>query len=161
MAHPSGHIIDSLSLGPRVILAAVSFSAASRVALGVAAWLAQQHGADLHVLYVEDPLLIAAADYLGFDLLSNTHAQLQQLIAEAWPWVSGLPHSSVVAGPAVDVILDAARDARADLVVVGQCGLTGVERLLFDSTPAALLKRADLPVLVASANHAAALIQGT
>lgn len=127
----------------------------------MAAWLAQQHGADLHVLYVEDPLLIAAADYLGLDLLSDTHAQLQQLIAGAWPWLSGLPHSSVVAGPAVDVILDAARDAGADLVVVGQCGLSGAERLVFDSLPTALLERADLPVLVAAANHAAPFIQGT
>jgi nucleotide-binding universal stress UspA family protein len=144
-----------------VILAAVSFSAASRVALGMAAWLAQQYGADLHVLYVEDPLLIAAADYLGFDLLRDTQAQLQQLIAEAWPWASGLPNSYVIGGPTVDVILDVARDARADLVVVGQCGLSGAERLLFDSMPDVLRTRADVPVLVASADAHAPCSQGT
>ena len=115
----------------------------------MAAWLAQQYGADLQVLYVEDPLLIAAADYLGLDLLRDTQAQLQQVIAEAWPWASCLPSASVVGGPTVDVILDVARDAHADLIVVGQCGLSGAERLLFDSTPDALLKRADVPVLVA------------
>ena len=126
----------------------------------MAAWLAQQYGADLQVLYVEDPLLIAAADYIGFDLLRDTQAQLQQLVAEAWPWASGLPNSYVIGGPTVDVILDAARDARADLVVVGQCGLSGVERLVFDNTPDALLKRADVPVLVATADFQASFNQG-
>ncbi len=149
-----------MALAPRVILAAVSFSAASRVALAAAAWLAQQYGADLQVLYVEDPLLIAAADYLGFDLLSETHAQLQQLIAEAWPWSSGLPHSHVIGGPTVDVILDTARDARADLVVVGQCSMSLIERLLFDETSDALRKRAAVPVLVATADEPQPFVEG-
>jgi universal stress protein A len=140
-----------LAIAPRVILAAISFSAASRIALTMAAWLAQQYGADLHILHVEDPLLLAAADYLGFDLLRDTHEQLQQLIVEAWPSALGLPRSYVIAGPTVDVILNAAHDFHADLVVVGQCGLSGVERLVFDAMPDTLLQRSDVSVLVASA----------
>jgi len=140
-----------LAIAPRVILAAINFSAASRVALTVAAWLAQQYGADLHVLHVEDPLLLAAADYLGFDLLRETHAQLQQFIIEAWPSGLDLPPSYVIAGSTVDVILDAAHEVHADVVVVGRCGLSGLERLVFDAMPDMLLEQSDVSVLVAKA----------
>ncbi len=102
---------------------------------------------------------MAAAAYLGFDLLGETHAQLQQLIAEAWPWSSGLPSSHVIGGPTVDVILDTARDAGADLIVIGQCSMSPVARLLFNVTPDALRKRADVPVLVATADDAAPFTQ--
>ena len=53
---------------PRSILAAVDFSAPSRVALEFAARLANHCQASLHVLYVEDPLLAAAAKAQGIDL---------------------------------------------------------------------------------------------
>jgi nucleotide-binding universal stress UspA family protein len=134
---------------PRVILAAVSFSAASRVALTLAAWLAQQYGAELHVLHVEDPLLLSAADYLGFDLIADTQLQLQLLLAEIWPAATSLPLSHVIAGPDVDVVLDVAHRAGADLVVVGQGSMSAPERLLFESMAAGLLKRADMQVIVA------------
>lgn len=134
---------------PRVILAAVSFSAASRVALTLAAWLAQQYGAELQVLHVEDPLLLGAADYLGFDLLADTHAQLQQLLADIWPAATALPLSHVIAGPDVDVVLDVAHRAGADLLIVGEGTMSMPERLLFASMTEGLLKRADVPVIVA------------
>src|SRR5436190_9153822 len=50
---------------PRAILAAVNFSDTARVALAFAARLAQHCGAELHVLYAENPLLDAAADHAG------------------------------------------------------------------------------------------------
>jgi nucleotide-binding universal stress UspA family protein len=121
------------------------------VALAMAAWLAQYYGAELHVLHVEDPLLDAAANYAGFDLVRETHAQLLRFIAEAWPAVEAA-QSYVISGTTVDVILDVARDAHADLVVVGSCGLNRAERLVFDSMPDTLLKRAEVSVLVAAAD---------
>jgi nucleotide-binding universal stress UspA family protein len=134
---------------PRVILAAVSFSAASRVALTLAAWLAQQYGAELQVLHVEDPLLLSAADYLGFDLLADTQQQLQLLLTEIWPAAASTPLSHVIAGPDVDVVLDVAHRAGADLVVIGQGSMSMPEQLVFDSMAAGLLKRADMQVIVA------------
>ena len=70
---------------PRAILAAVSFSDSSRVALVLAARLARHCGAELHVLYVEDPLLAAAAGHEGINLATETYGQLQRFIAGAWP----------------------------------------------------------------------------
>ena len=137
---------------PRVILAAVSFSAASRVALTLAAWLAQQYGAELQVLHVEDPLLLGAADYLGFDLLADTHAQLQLVLADIWPAMTSLPLSHVIAGPDVDVVLDVAHRTGADLLIVGEGTMSLPERVVFASMTESLLKRADLPVIVAPAD---------
>jgi Universal stress protein family len=70
---------------PRAILAAVSFSDSSRVALVLAARLARHCDAELHVLHVEDPLLDAAARYEGINLSTETSAELRRFVAGAWP----------------------------------------------------------------------------
>jgi nucleotide-binding universal stress UspA family protein len=136
---------------PRAILAAVNFSDTARVALVFAARLAQHCGAELHVLYAENPLLDAAADHAGIRLGRETHDELQRFIGGAWPAAQCSPESHVIAGAAVDVILDVAHQHRADLVVVGSCGMSGAERLVFGSTTEGLLRRTDVSVLIAPA----------
>jgi len=136
---------------PRAILAAVSFSDSSRVALVLAARLARHCDAELHVLHVEDPLLAAAARYEGIDLSTETYAELQRFVANAWPAAQCLPQTHVLAGAAVDVILDVAHRHRADLIVIDSERLSIAERLLFGSTTEGLLRRADVSVLVAPA----------
>ena len=136
---------------PRAVLAAVSFSDTSRVELVLAARLAQHCGADLHVLYVEDPLLDAAARRAGIDLATGTQRELQRFIADAWPAALCSPQTHVIAGAAVDVILDVAHRHRADLIVVDSERMSIAGRLLFGSTTEGLLRRADVSVLVAPA----------
>jgi nucleotide-binding universal stress UspA family protein len=136
---------------PRAILAAVSFSDSSRVALVLAARLARHCDAELHVLHVEDPLLAAAARYEGIDLSTETYAELQRFVAKAWPAAQCLPQTHVLAGAAVDVILDVAHRHRADLVVVDSGRMSSAERRVFGSTTEGLLRRADVSVLVAPA----------
>ncbi len=136
---------------PRAILAAVSFSDSSRVALVLAARLARHCDADLHVLHVEDPLLDAAARYEGIDLSTETYAELQRFVAGAWPAAQCLPRTHVLTGTAVDVILDVAHRHRADLIVVDSGRRSSVARRVFGSTTEGLLRRADVSVLVAPA----------
>jgi nucleotide-binding universal stress UspA family protein len=136
---------------PRAILAPVDFSDTARAALVLAARLAQHCGADLHVLYVEDPLLVAAANHAGIRLGRETHEELQRFIAGAWPAAQCSPQSHVIAGAPVDVILDVAHQHRADLVVVSSCGMSGAARLVFGSTTEGLLRRTDVSVLIAPA----------
>jgi nucleotide-binding universal stress UspA family protein len=138
-------------LPPRVILAAVTFSETSRVELALAARLARHCGADLHVLYVEDPLLDAAARHAGIDLGRSTQRELQRFAADAWPAALCSPHTHVVAGAAVDVILEVAHRQGADLIVVDGGRISGAEKLLFGSTTEGLLRRADVSLLVAPA----------
>ena len=134
---------------PRAILVAVNFSATSRMALVLAARLALLCFAELHVVHAEDPLLSAAADRAGIDLVREKQKELDQFIAEAWPASQSSPQSHVVAGPVVDVILDVARQHNADLVVVGGRGISGAERMVFGSTTDQLVRRAGVSVLVA------------
>jgi len=136
---------------PRTIVAAIDFSDASRVALGLAARLARHCGSQLHVLYAEHPLLGAAADHAGIDLGRETQDELQRFIAAAPPAAECAPRLHVMAGAAVDVILDVARRHQADLVVVGARGMSGAQQLVFGSTTEGLLRRADVSVLVAPA----------
>jgi nucleotide-binding universal stress UspA family protein len=136
---------------PRAILAAVSFSDSSRVALVLAARLARHCDAELHVLHVEDPLLDGAARYEGIDLSTETYAELQRFVARAWPAAQCLPQTHVLTGAAVDVILDVAHRHRTDLVVVDSGRMSSVERRVFGSTTEGLLRRADVSVLVAPA----------
>src|SRR5262245_41669464 len=136
---------------PRAVLAPVSFSKTSRVQLVLAARLARHCAAQLHVLYVEDPLLDASARRAGIDLATGTQRELQRFVAEAWPAALCSPQTHVIAGAAVDVILDVAHRHRADLIVVDSGRMSIAERLLFGSTTEGLLRRADVSLLVAPA----------
>ena len=130
-------------------MAAVSFSETSRVELVLAARLARHCGAELHVLYVEDPLLDAAARRAGIDLSRSTQRELQRFVADAWPAALCSPETHVVAGATVDVILEVAHQQGADLIVVDGGRLSGAEKLLFGSTTERLMRRADISLLVA------------
>ena len=136
----------TLMIPPRAVLAAVSFSDASRAALVLAARLARHCGAELHVLHVEDPLLDVAARHEGIDLVTTTYLELQRFVAGAWPAADCLSHTHVVAGAAVEVILAVARRHQVDLVVV-----SSAEKRVFGSVTGELLRRTDVSVLVAPA----------
>ena len=133
---------------PRLVLAAVDFSDASRVALTCAARLARHTGAALHVLHAEDPLLAAAARASGVDLDHETRDELGRFMQSAAPAGDWAPMHHVVTGPAVDVIRDIAQREGADVIVMGMRGMSGAERLMFGSTTEGVLRTADTSVLV-------------
>jgi nucleotide-binding universal stress UspA family protein len=121
------------------------------VELVLAARLARHCGADLHVLYVEDPLLDAAARHVGVDLARDTERELQRFVADAWPAPLCSPQLHVVAGSAVEVTLQVAHREGVDLIVVDGARISGAEKLFFGSRTERLLRRADVSVLVAPA----------
>ena len=133
---------------PRTILAATDFSDPSTAALVFAARLARHCQAALHVVHAEDPLLAAAAERSGIDLVAQTREELHHAVAAAPPAADCSPQLHAVAGPAVDVILDVVRAQHADLVVVGSRGMSGAERFVFGSTTEAVLRRSHVSVLV-------------
>jgi nucleotide-binding universal stress UspA family protein len=139
-------------LPPRVVLAAVDFSEPSRVALNVAARLAIQSGASLHVLHAEDPLLASAARAAGVELASETRGELQAFVQSAVPAGRlAAPALHVVTGPPVETLCDIAQREKADVVVMGVHGMSGAERALFGSTTEGVLRKADVSVLVVPA----------
>lgn len=133
---------------PRVVLAAVDFSDASRVALVCAARLAAHCHATLHVLHAEDPLLAGAARAGGVDLTRETREELGAFMQSAAPAGDWAPIHHVVIGLAVEVIRDIAIREGADVIVIGMRGMSGAERTMFGSTTEGVLRNADTSVLV-------------
>lgn len=133
------------------ILCPVDFSAQSRLALHVAARVADRFDANITVLFVEDPLLWQAAG-VRFDaraLAKSTEAQLRRFVERAIGRDRGdraIAYRIASGQPAAE-IWKAARRASADLVVMGTQGLSGPKKLVVGSTTEAVLREARVPVL--------------
>ena len=133
---------------PHVVLAATDFSESSRVALDCAARLAQQCGAELHVLHAQDPMLTAAATHAGVELTADSRDELKRFAASVVSAGARSPVTHVVVGPSVQVIRDIAERECADVIVVGMHGMSGAERAMFGSTTEGVLRKATTSVLV-------------
>jgi nucleotide-binding universal stress UspA family protein len=133
---------------PRSILAAIDFSAPSRVALACAARLANTCHASLHVLHAEDPQLTAAAGALDQALSHEIREELAAFVASALPGATLAPTPHVVVGAAVRVICDIANREQVDLVVMGRRGLASASHGMVGSTAEGVLVHSNVSVLI-------------
>jgi nucleotide-binding universal stress UspA family protein len=125
----------------------IDFSDCSRRALQYAAALASHFGAALGVIHVADPMLAGAAAIHQFNLLGDeARAELRAFVEAEIP-LSPSSDLTIVQGAAHREILKYAARKRADLIVVGTHGLTGVRKAFFGSTTRSVLRRASIPVL--------------
>jgi nucleotide-binding universal stress UspA family protein len=133
----------------RSILCAVDFSPHARHALRLAVAVAQQFNGRVTALFVNDPLLLAAArrlDGTESDIVDRSRRELTKFIAHAVGEPDPPPIALIAAGNPAEEILKTARRLRSDLVVIGSQGLSGVPRLFFGSTTEQVLRRATVPV---------------
>jgi universal stress protein A len=133
------------------ILCPVDFSDHSRDALGLGVRLAIATGARLTALYVEDPLLAAAAKrwYDEQAIERQTESELRQFLTAASD--SALPPEVAVEiheGNPVDTICSVAKRDGCDLIVMSTQGVTGARKMLFGSTTEGVLRHARVPVMV-------------
>ena len=137
--------------GFKSVLCPIDFSEQSRLALQYAQAIATRSRARLTVLYVNDPLLAAAAAALrDRQLQAQAERELRTFIDASMTSTSRRRcrvKSSVLVGPAVAGILKAARTNACDLIVLGTHGLTGVGRIVIGSTTLGVLRRTSVPVL--------------
>jgi nucleotide-binding universal stress UspA family protein len=135
--------------GFRSILCPVDFSDQSRLALRYAEAVARRARAALHVCYVNDPLLVAAASsrlhYPG--LVIQSKRELRAFVETTLPRRSSISTVRALTGEPAEQILKAAARLRGDLIVLGAHGLTGVERLFLGSTTLGVLEGTKVPVL--------------
>jgi universal stress protein A len=133
------------------ILCPVDFSALSARSLRQALSIADSSGARLTLLHVTDPLLDAAARAAGTEetIADQTQAELRKLLDEVRPeGVKGSMTVAVAVGEPAHEILRHARDAAADLIVMGTQGRGAAQRFLMGSTATRVLQAATIPVLV-------------
>ena len=141
--------------GIRRILHASDFSRASRAAFDQALKLARANRAELTVVHVfSTPLMYAPDGYalpqayqeMLDSVRSQAQKQLDKLLAKARAagvrarglLLEGVPH---------DRIVRAAKSRRADLVVIGTHGRTGLARLFLGSVAGRVVAAASCPVL--------------
>jgi nucleotide-binding universal stress UspA family protein len=140
----------------RRILFATDFSPASRPAFRVAVDLARREGGRLVIAHVLSPIAplgvesyVSAKTYeeMESSLRRWTQKRLDAFVAQAKRArvnASGILLSGAVAHKA---IARAAADERADVIVIGTHGRTGLERVLVGSVAARVIGTAPCPVL--------------
>jgi nucleotide-binding universal stress UspA family protein len=139
---------------PRSILVPVDFSTASTDALARAVALAQQFAGKITLLHVLEPVRIPAG--LGEPASGAMSGEvkdskmlavrLQALARRAIPGpVRG--ELFIGEGDAGQVIVSAARQIAADLIVLATSGHSGLQRLLLGSTAEFVIRRSGCPVL--------------
>jgi nucleotide-binding universal stress UspA family protein len=147
-------------MGPfRRILCASDFSSASRPAFRRALDLARANRATLTIVHVFSPVIPTMGDGFALtqvydkilaDAQADAQRRLDRLVARAKQagarakglLLEGIPH---------DRIVRAARSTRADLVVLGTHGRTGLGRLFLGSVAARVVTLAPCPVLTVRA----------
>jgi nucleotide-binding universal stress UspA family protein len=136
----------------KTILCPVDFSEHSRQALRYAALLASRGGGRLTVLFVEDPLLAAAAA-VAYDekvLTERGRTALRRFVERTiTPYKLGKSAVTVdvAVGKPQDEILKNAKRLGSDLIVMGAHGLTGPSKMMLGSTTHRVLRGSTTPVL--------------
>jgi nucleotide-binding universal stress UspA family protein len=143
--------------GWRRILHPTDFSPASEPAFAQALEIAGREGAELILVHVLEPISpFPDGDYrarhreLRIALETAAHRALHPLLARAKR--AAVPASDMVMeGWPPEEIVKLARKRRADLIVIGTHGRTGMKRLLLGSVGERVLLLAPCPVLTVRA----------
>jgi len=139
----------------RKILYATDYSTASGRALDAAVNLARQNRAEMLVVHVMEPIPYAAGEEFGgaelyLKLEDATKREAQTSMDKL---VSRLRRSKVKAkslllrGSAHDQIVKVAKSKRADMIVIGTHGRTGLSKLFMGSVAAKVVSAATCPVV--------------
>jgi nucleotide-binding universal stress UspA family protein len=138
----------------RRILHATDFSPASRRAFARAVALAKSSGAQLLILHVRSTVVpmidgySAATVYEDVQRAGRAYAtkELERRVAQARR-VGARAESVLMEGAAADGIVRAARGRRADMIVLGTHGRSGLARFLLGSVASRVVAQATCPVL--------------
>jgi len=136
--------------GTMRMLVAVDLSPASDAVVDYAVRLAAQTGARLTVFHAYTAADVAAAQQRGVyadQFVESLRSDIAYLLERAGADARRAT-IAIAMGPPVEEILRAAADARADLIVMGTHGRSGLDRLLVGSVAEGVLRRAPCPVVV-------------
>jgi nucleotide-binding universal stress UspA family protein len=137
------------------ILVATDFSEPAEAALGYGRALGRAFGATLHVIHVADDVYmrmggdayIAVLPDLQRDVEASAKERLDALLIDNDP--NPLPVKAVVmtSAAAAMTIVQYAKDARIDLIIVGTHGRGGMAHLFMGSVAERVVRTAPCPVL--------------
>jgi nucleotide-binding universal stress UspA family protein len=151
------------------ILVAIDSSVCSAKALDESVRLVRALGAQLCIAHVADEGSVTPHDGLDLSAYVDTEGLKSQIRSEAQGLLDGAVASAAAAGcqatpmlvesarrRVADVIVEAANDWRADLVVIGTHGRRGFERLLLGSVAENLVRVASTSLMLVREDGSAA-----
>lgn len=129
------------------IVCPVDFSPASAKALETAIEYARAFKSEVHAIHVYQLSAYASpSSDLARDLETQVRAELDKFIGAFQ--MHGVPiKTGLRMGVPYVEIVDAARDAGAELIVMGTTGKTGIQHLLLGSVAERVVRTAEVPVL--------------
>ena len=140
---------------PKLILAPIDFSDASRAALDVAADMASRFGAELLLVYVVPAIPDLPKDVSIFKegeydkSLENKDAQRLKDLAGTVANKNVKVRTELGSGNDVGMeLIRIAENEHADLIVIATHGMTGWREFAFGTVAENVVKQADCPVLV-------------
>jgi nucleotide-binding universal stress UspA family protein len=140
---------------PAIYLVAIDTTSASSHVLEIACGLGSALGgaAELHILHVigvTNPAATMGAATLATptEALESGRSVLDRACGEAAPRFKGRIAGHLAAGDPWREIIQMASSLRADLVVVGTAGKTGLARMALGSVAESVVRHAGCPVLV-------------
>lgn len=132
------------------ILVPVDFSEPSELALSRACTLASTHDATITLCHVGEPLnpdWVFDTTLLEREIIEQAQASLKAMVER---YGAGLKIKAEMRfGRPVETIVELAQKLKADLIVIGTHGYTGVKHLLLGSVAERIARHATCPVLIA------------
>lgn len=144
---------ETSTLALNKLLVPVDFSACSRKALAYAVAFARQFSGELIVLHVVELPYVGSglgemeAPPMETELRDYAKEHLQKVVTEQL--AGKVEHSTLLrTGQPWYEVTEAAREACADIIVMGTHGYTGLKHVLMGSTAERVVRHAPCPVLV-------------
>lgn len=141
--------------GVRRILVPVDFSRTANRAYGYAKGLAPCSGAEIHVVHVLDTHYLSGALHMTIEprdeMVGKWRERSREKLDRTYSGKEGdgpAVHLHLREGKPHEEILNAAGELKADMIVIGSHGRSGLERSIFGSVAEKVLKLADIPVLL-------------
>jgi nucleotide-binding universal stress UspA family protein len=132
----------------RTILHPTDFSDSARPAFDLACALARDYAADLLVVHVVPPSRVFAPDGIAVPFPAEEPYEARARLAQLHPADPDVKTDHrLLEGDPTEQILKAARDANADVIVMGTHGSSGLMRLLVGSVAESVMRKAPCPVL--------------
>jgi nucleotide-binding universal stress UspA family protein len=123
------------------------FSHLSDAALEHATALARDMKARLLIVHVEEPPAAYGAGEMYYGVADPDTDALREMLAKVKPTDPSVAYEHrLITGEPASSIVDLADSERADLIVLGTHGRTGLRRLLMGSVAEAVVRRARCPV---------------
>jgi len=136
----------------KTILHPTDFSAGSDFAFGVACSLARDYGARVVVLHVVPPPVIVYGEGIVAPLPEDYKGPLREQLHQVKPADPNVAvEHRLFEGDAPTEILRTAQETKADVIVLGTHGRTGLARVVMGSVAEQVVRKAPCPVLTVKA----------